>query len=182
MKTHQTKNNYSNKGMTLEHDIEKSNLFYLTEKIACIYKKPTPVQIVKVEFPARNKAKIVEAYYRSASTTDYNGVFQGHYIDFDAKEFSGATSFPLKNIEPHQIKHLNECSFHGGITFLIVAWKKYGEYYLIPWKVINEIILSQERQSLSYQLFKEKAYLIKEGFNPRLDYLKIVAEHLIEDK
>ena len=41
--------------------------------LAVIHKKPTPIQIVRVDYPQRSRAKIVEAYFRQASTTDYSG-------------------------------------------------------------------------------------------------------------
>lgn len=96
----------SNLGMTLESDVEETNLYYLETKRAVIYKKPTPVQIVDVSYPSRNKAKIVEAYYRTPSTTDFNGIYKGYYIDFDCKETKSTTSIPLANIHNHQIEHL----------------------------------------------------------------------------
>jgi recombination protein U len=37
---------YSNRGMSLEEDINQSNQFYLLTDKAIIHKKPTPVQIV----------------------------------------------------------------------------------------------------------------------------------------
>ena len=52
----------ANLGSSLEDDLNKTNLFYRQHGVALIYKKPTPIQIVKVEYPARSKAKIVEAY------------------------------------------------------------------------------------------------------------------------
>ena len=52
-------NNYANLGMTLEKDIDLTNQYYLNNNIAVIHKKPTPVQVVNVSYPARNKAKIV---------------------------------------------------------------------------------------------------------------------------
>ena len=52
---------YANRGMTLESDINISNSYYIDKKIAYIYKKPTPIQLVKVNFPERKKAVITEA-------------------------------------------------------------------------------------------------------------------------
>ena len=170
--------NYANKGMRLESDIESTNQYYLNANIACIHKKPTPIQIVKVEFPARNKAKIVEAYYRTPSTTDYNGLYLGRYIDFDVKECSSKTSFPLKNIPKHQMDHLTRVYKMGGIAFLIIAFSQFNKYYLVPIQEINEYIVKNERNSLPYLFFTEKCYEIKFSLNPRLDYLKIVREYL----
>ncbi|HGZ4846853.1 TPA: Holliday junction resolvase RecU, partial [Staphylococcus aureus] len=44
---------YGGRGMSLEKDIEHSNTFYLKSDIAVIHKKPTPVQIVNVNYPKR---------------------------------------------------------------------------------------------------------------------------------
>ena len=49
--------NRANLGMTLESDIEVTNQYYLEKNIAVIYKKPTPVQVVSVSYPARNKGQ-----------------------------------------------------------------------------------------------------------------------------
>src|SRR5690554_7245855 len=133
------KNNYANLGMTLESDIDLTNQYYLTHQIAVIHKKPTPIQVVDVSYPARNKAKIIEAYYRTPSTTDYNGVYKGKYIDFDAKETNSKTSFPLSNIHEHQIIHLKDVHEHGGIAFLIIGWKNYQEYYLLKFDALYKM-------------------------------------------
>ena len=44
----------SNRGMELESEINRSNEYYLNHKIAVIHKKPTPIQIVKVDYPKRS--------------------------------------------------------------------------------------------------------------------------------
>lgn len=174
--------NRSNLGMTLEGDIEATNQFYLDKQRAVIYKKPTPVQVVTVSYPARNKAKITEAYYKTPSTTDFNGVYKGYYIDFDAKETSSKTSIPLKNIPEHQIIHLKRIVDAGGIGFMIVYFSVYSEYYFLPFDVLYDHYLSSlngGRKSITYETFKTLAYPIKFGFNPRIDYLKIIDEIII---
>ncbi len=103
---HEVKDNYMGRGMSLEDDLNKSNEYYLETERALIHKKPIPVQIVRVDYPQRSSAKIVEAYYKTPSTTDYNGIYRGKAIDFEAKETKSKSSFPLKNIHPHQVKHL----------------------------------------------------------------------------
>ena len=57
--------NKANLGSNFETEINESNEYYLSKQKAIIHKKPTPVQIVKVDYPSRNKAKIVEAYYKT---------------------------------------------------------------------------------------------------------------------
>ncbi|MDY0278043.1 MAG: Holliday junction resolvase RecU [Acholeplasma sp.] len=174
---------YSNLGMTLESDIETTNNYYLNQGIAVIYKKPTPIQVVNVDYPARNKAKIVEAYYKTPSTTDFNGIYKGKYIDFDAKETKSKTSFPLKNIHPHQIEHLKNVRKHGGIAFLIINWRSYNKYFFLPIDVILEYWdqMDTSRKSIPYQTFIDRAHEIKFSFHPRLDYLKIIDEHYINN-
>jgi len=170
--------NYANKGMTLENDIEISNIYYLNNNIACIHKKPTPVQIVKVEYPARNKAKITEAYYRVASTTDYNGVYKSRYIDFDAKECSSATSFSLNNVKEHQLKHLENVHLMGGIAFLIIKFNVYNEHYYVSYSFLKEYINNNKKKSISYNDIKANCHLIKYSLSPRLDYLSVIDQYL----
>ena len=55
---HKKQINKANLGMDLEEAINQSNAYYLNNDIAVIHKKPTPVQIVKVNYPSRNKAVI----------------------------------------------------------------------------------------------------------------------------
>ena len=171
--------NKANLGMDLEGLINESNTYYLNNNIAVIHKKPTPVQIVKVDYPMRSKAVITEAYYKTPSTTDYNGIYKGKYIDFECKENHNKTAFPLANIHPHQISHLKNIIAHGGIGFLIVAWNVYNEYYVVPFEVINEYwenSLKDGRKSIPYEIFVKHGHIIKEGYLPRLNYLKVIDE------
>lgn len=171
--TNDKKHYTAHRGMSLEEDISLSNQYYLSHDIAVIYKKPTPIQIVKVDYPRRESAKIVEAYYKTPSTTDYNGIYRGKYIDFEAKETKVKT-FPFANISKHQIDHLQKIINHGGIAFVIIAFTSLNEVYLIDAShIINDYYHSQ-RKSITYQKIKDLGHLIPQGYQPRLDYLKVV--------
>ncbi len=173
----------ANLGTAFETKINNTNNYYLSKNIACIYKKPTPIQVVKVDYPSRNKARISEAYYKTPSTTDYNGIYKGYYIDFEAK-CCHSTSFSFKHIFPHQISHLMTVDNMGGIAFLLLEFPIKNEVYLLDAKILNEKYLASVdggRKSISYEEFKNEGYLIKEAFMPEIDYLKIV-DILIENK
>ncbi len=168
------KTNYKNRGMTLEADINISNEYYREIDKAFIYKKPTPIKITKVDYPSRDKAIIKEAFFTIPSTTDYNGLYNGKYIDFEAKETKSKSSFALSNIHPHQIKHLENIYHHGGIAFLIVRFTTLNETYLLQAKDFLNFIKEEERKSIPLYFFRSSGYQIKDSYNPRLDYLKIV--------
>ena len=173
----------ANLGISFENLINESNLYYLQNNIACIYKKPTPIQIVKVEYPTRSKARITEAYYKTPSTTDYNGIYKGKYVDFEAKSVKG-TNFPFSNIYPHQIKHLETIHNMGGISFLLIEFSSKNEVYLLPTPYLLDIYkksLIGERKSIPYEYFKEYGILIKFTYNPIVDYIKAI-DIYIENK
>lgn len=172
----------AHRGMSLEEDISLSNEYYLSASLAVIYKKPTPVQIVKVDYPKREAAKIVEAYYKTPSTTDYNGIYKGRYIDFEAKETKVKT-FPFANISKHQIDHLQRIIDHGGIAFVIIAFTSLNEVYLIDASYIIYDYYHASRKSMTYEKIKSLGHIIPQGYQPRLDYLKVIDEiYIKEDK
>ena len=71
---------YGNRGMGFESDINITNEYYLKNDIAVIHKKPTPITIVDVDYKSRRDAVITKAYFKIASTTDYNGIYKEKYI------------------------------------------------------------------------------------------------------
>lgn len=168
---------YDNRGMNLEEDINITNEYYIQTNKAFIYKKPTPIQISKVEYK-QNGAIIKEAFFKEPSTTDYNGLYKGKYIDFEAKETENKTSFPLANIHNHQIKHIENITNNLGICFLIVRFNKLNKNYILFGEKLINFIKENERKSIPLSYFEENAYEIEYGFNPRLDYLKVIDEVL----
>ena len=162
----------ANRGMDLESDINLSNEYYLEKDLCVITKRPTPINVVKVDYT--KGAIITNAYFEKQSTTDYNGVYKGRYIDFEAKSTKIKTSFPLHNITSHQIKHLERVLAHNGIAFFIIEFASRNEVYLLDAAYVIEFYKHGERQSIPYDVVKEKGHLIPRGFSPRLDYLPIV--------
>lgn len=164
--------NYGNRGMTLESEINSTNEYYLLHDIAVVHKKPTPVTVVK-----QVNQKIVDAYFKVASTTDYNGIYKGKYIDFDAKETKSKTSFPLSNIHNHQIKHIESVIRHKGIGFIILRFTTLNETYLLFGEDLLDFINNNDRKSIPYEYFKERAHLIKNTLQPQVDYLKVIEKY-----
>lgn len=167
---------FSNRGMSLEEDINETNEYYRAHDIAIIHKKPTPLQIVNVHYPKRSAAVVTEAYFKKPSTTDYNGVYKGKYIDFEAKETKNKTSFPLKNFHDHQITHMESVLKHGGIAFAILQFSVLDEVYLLEAKHILDYFKDEEnkRKSIPKDEVEKNGYYIPISYHPRIDYLKII--------
>ena len=172
------KNNYANRGMTLESDINQTNNYYDLKDIAIIYKKPTPIKVVNVEYPSN---KIKEAYFNEPSTLDYTGIYKNTYLEFDAKETKSKTSFPISNIHLHQLKHINKVLKHGGLAFLIVRFSSLNEDYLLPGDILINFINTNTRKSIPIEYFRNYSYKIELKYNPRLDYIKII-DKIIKSK
>ena len=167
---------YKNRGMNLENDLNITNKYYIDQNIAYIYKKPTPIKVVKVEFNNSKGAIIKEAYYSEPSTTDYNGIYKGFYIDFEAKETKNKTSFPLNNIHAHQIQHIRNIVKEKGICFLIIRFTTLLETYLLKAEDFLEYIDNNLKSSIPIDYIKQKGKLIKDKYIKRVDYLEIVDE------
>ncbi|GAA0347943.1 Holliday junction resolvase RecU [Bacillus carboniphilus] len=168
---------YGKRGMTLEEDLNSTNDYYLRQGIAVIHKKPTPVQIVQVDYPKRSSAVIKEAYFRQPSTTDYNGVYKGYYIDFEAKETKNKTSFPLGNFHEHQINHIRGVLAQAGLAFIIIRFSHTDEIFLLEGRFLLEFwnrMLDGGRKSISKEEIEKVGYCLPIGYQPRIDYLKII--------
>lgn len=162
----------ANRGMDLEKEINLSNEYYKDQNICLITKRPTPINIVKVDYS--KGAKITHAYFEEQSTTDYNGVYKSRYIDFEAKNTKNKTSFPLNNITPHQIEHLKRVLFHGGIAFFIINFESLNKVYLLDAKYVIDFYEKGERKSIPYDCFVTNGIEIEQGYNPRLKYIDAI--------
>lgn len=167
---------HANRGMDLEYLINVTNEYYLDHDIAYIYKKPTPIGIVKVNYKLK---KIEEAYFEKASTLDYNGLYNGYYIEFDAKVTHHKNYFPISNVSLHQIKHIRNIIKGKGIVFLLIMIN--DEYYVFDGKDFIEFLDHETHKSIPYEYIRKKGYELKYNFNKGLDYLSVI-DNLIGDE
>jgi len=164
----------ANRGMDLEHDINLSNEYYNSKNIALIYKRPTPINIVKVDYT--HGAKITSAYFEEQSTTDYNGIYKGRYVDFEAKSTKSKTSFPLANITSHQIEHLKKVNQQGGIAFFIIQFEKHDKVFLLDSQYVIDYYDNGKRKSIPYEDVVNNGIEIKKGYSPRLFYIDAIEQ------
>jgi len=169
VKTH---HRFQSQGMYFEDALNLSNEYYRNINKAIIYKKPTPIQVVKVDYPRRSKARIVEAYYQTASTTDYNGIYRGKYIDYEAKETENL-SFNFKHISLHQMQHLARIDEQNGLAFVIIFFKKVNRVFLIDIKPFLKLY-HDGLKSIKIADFEVLGAEAKIGFSPPIDYLVAV--------
>lgn len=174
-KTYHKYTNFANRGMDLESLINQANEYYIQNDIALIYKKPTPIGITKTNY----NTKTIQGYFKEQSTLDYNGIYKGLYVDFDAKETKNKTSFPLSNLHEHQYKHIKNVIRHGGISFLIIYIN--DEVYLLDGNLLIEFTTNNDRKSIPYEFIKNNAIKIELKVSPVLDYIKAL-DKLIKEK
>lgn len=166
--------NAGNRGMSFEEDINLSNEYYNEKNICLITKRPTPINIVKVDYT--RGAKITDAYFEKQSTTDYNGIYKGKYIDFEAKNTKNKTSFPLANIPMQQIDHLKRVIYHGGIAFFLIQFESLAEVYLLDATYVISFYENGDRKSIPLEEIKRVGSLVTQGLRPRLNYIDVVEE------
>ncbi len=174
--------NYARRGMSLEEDLNDTNKYYLENDIAAIYKKPTPITIVNVDYKSRSTAKITEAYFQVPSTTDYNGVYKGKYLDFEAKETKSKTSLVLSIFHPHQLMHLRRVIRYGGIGFVIIRFSELDQTFLVYASKLFSYIDNTAKQSIPYKWFLENGVMIPYRYQKKVDYLNEIDKYLLEEK
>lgn len=166
------------RGSTLEEMINLSNDVYLDKGLALVQKIPTPIKPIRID---KGTGQITLAYFEQKSTVDYQGVVQGIPICFDAKETT-KDFLPLSNIHEHQIEYMRAFEKQEGIAFFIVAFGKYNETYMLPFKDLYYYYLRAKdggRKSIPYGEMKKK-YLITNKQGVYLHYLEALQRYLEE--
>ncbi|MDE7433754.1 MAG: Holliday junction resolvase RecU [Mycoplasmoidaceae bacterium] len=122
----------ANRGMYAEELVNRTNSYYYERSIALIEKRYLPIKIVK-----NLNDNLIIGKLLAKSYVDYCGVYQSKHLEFEVKQ-TNEKNFDLHLIKPHQIKHLINAFNQKAISFLIIYFNQYDEFYFMPINVLLE--------------------------------------------
>jgi len=161
----------ANMGMDFEADVSKSCDFFREKGVADIYKRPTPIKVVRMS--KEHPGMISEAYFEEKSTTDYVGIYKGRYLDFECKETIHDV-VPYHMIREQQFRHLDFITKLGGIGFLLVCFKREQEVYLLPAEILLSEVQRRRHPGFKLSFFQEKGTPVARGYLPPYQILDAV--------
>ncbi|AGR41962.1 Holliday junction resolvase RecU [Spiroplasma diminutum] len=132
-----------NKGMYLETLINNS-INRLDENNALIYKMPISNNILSVE------NNIITARLNKNYFCDYIGLWNGFYLEFEAKE-TEMEFFNLRNIKKHQLNKLEKVKNNKGIGFLLIYFHIYEKLFLLNISDLKNI----KTQKIPFKYFQD---------------------------
>ncbi|MFK4470025.1 recombination protein U [Bacillus sp. RC252] len=140
-----------------------------------INKRPTPVKVLKSK-----GVRVLNGFYEAKSTVDYDGVYKGRAIAFEAKSTENATRFDLKNIAQHQLDYLKKAEKMGAVCFFLIEFSKDKSVFLVPLSVIQAYVrMSQQpkgKKSIPRADFDIYGYLVNQTERATVDYLQYIDE------
>ncbi|MBJ8061032.1 Holliday junction resolvase RecU [Bacillus cereus] len=164
-----------NRGMAFERLINLANEMYQRGRVALINKRPTPVKVLKSK-----GGRVLNGFYEAKSTVDYDGVYKGRAIAFEAKSTENATRFVLKNIAQHQLDYLEKAEKMGAICFFLIEFSKDKSIFVVPLSVIQSYVrMSYQpkgKKSIPRTDFDIYGYLVEQTERAPIDYLQYVDE------
>lgn len=167
------------RGSTLEEMINLTNETYREKRLALIQKVPTPITPINIDKTSRH---ITLAYFDQKSTVDYIGVVQGIPVCFDAKECASDT-FALANVHEHQVQFMKEYEEQGGVSFLLIYFKKQDCYYYLPYFRLQEFwdrARAGGRKSFRF-LELDQEYIVKSANGVYVHYLEVLQKDLLRE-
>lgn len=167
-----------NRGMAFEMLLNLINQMYTRQKVALINKRPTPVKVLKSK-----GTKVLSGFYEAPSTVDYDGVYRGRAIAFEAKSV-GIDRFDLKNLHQHQLNYLEKVTNMGGISFLLIEFRTTKQVFFVPYSTIKHYVYHASvggRKSIRLEELDVYAFEVRRTKRSTLDYLEWV-DKLLKDE
>lgn len=152
-----------NRGMYIEDLINKTIDYYDVNNICHIEKRNLPIKII-----SKNQTKI-QGFLNKKSFTDFFGIINGKFIDFETKQTNG-NFFSLNMIKEHQIKHIIKINNYGGISFIVLHFFDLDTTYLISCKLLEQMYSNfTNYQKITIDYFEKNAIKIDLVFPGILD-------------
>ncbi|MGH1093274.1 Holliday junction resolvase RecU [Bacillus mycoides] len=162
---------YGNRGMAFELLLNNTCRMYKSANIAVFNKRPTPIKVIKTD----KKGNITKSAWGSKSTVDYDGVYKGRAVYFEAKSTMETTRFPLDNISRHQIDYLKDTQDQGAICFFLIEFRTDHVIYFVPVSLVAEyyeaMLYDAGRKSIPRDEFNKRAYIVEQTDRAPVDYL-----------
>ncbi|PFD35017.1 Holliday junction resolvase RecU [Bacillus thuringiensis] len=162
-----------NRGMAFEMLINLANQMYQRGGVALINKRPTPVKVIK-----SRGSQVINGFYEAKSTVDYDGVYKGRAVAFEAKSTEKDKRFDLKNIAQHQLDYLEKAEKMGAICFFLIEFSKDNSVFAVPLSVIQSYVrMSHQpkgKKSIPRADFDIYGYLVEQTERAPVDYLQYV--------
>lgn len=163
-------------GQAFEDILTIANRQYQNGGVALIHKRPTPIKPLKTK-----GVHVLSGVFEEKSTVDYDGVYEGRPIYFEAKNTTSETSFKLENIKPHQLAHMEAAASHGAICFVLVHFMAHRKTFYVSLSFLRRCIKRQRnggRKSIAYSEFEEHCPEVPTTRRAVLDYLLFVEKEL----
>lgn len=159
----------ANRGQAFEDLLNFTNLQYERANIALVNKRPTPIKATKTK-----GSRVLAGYFEEKSTVDYDGVYRGRAIYFEAKSTRERTRFDLSNISKHQIEHLEKAERNGALCFFLIEFAAYKATYFVTLSFIRIAMMNAQnggRKSIPLEDFEVYGYLVNQTKRAAVDYL-----------
>ena len=164
--------NKANLGISFETLIESANHFYFNRGLAAIMKVPTAFKIQRRYNARTKKSEIVGCFPEKKSTVDFIGQHYNNPVAFEAKSTSDKTSFPLKNIQEHQLRWLKTVDQLGGKAFFLIECKAADKIYRMTYKQLQIFQAANTRKSIPFDFFEKNCVIVSFNGSGIIDYLK----------
>ncbi|HDR7624970.1 recombination protein U [Bacillus sp. RC242] len=152
-------------GMAFEMLINLANEIYQRGGVVLINKGLTPVKVFKSK-----GGRVLNGFYEAKSTVDYDGVYKGRSIAFEAN----STRYDLKNIAQNQLDYLEKAEKIGAICFFFIGFSKDKSVFAVPLSVIQSYVgMSHQpkgKESIPIADFDIYGYLVEQTERAPVDY------------
>lgn len=166
---------YGKRGQAFENLLNYTNQVYTNQGRAIINKRATPVKVLKSK-----GTRVLSGFYESKSTVDYDGIYNGRSIVFEAKS-TKETRLPLSIIPDHQIDYLDAAERQGAISFVIAEMRACDTVFYIPNRLLQKYVKDARnggRKSIPIRDLEVYAYEVESDNGVPLDFLSVVDELL----